>query len=92
VIPGVAVSAETAAMLTLKGIQGGDPEVIIGLAGRIKIAIDGLMPDWSSEMMDLLENAFPAATNLDAPAVQGKEIHGKIPDFTNPLVPERARP
>jgi NAD(P)-dependent dehydrogenase (short-subunit alcohol dehydrogenase family) len=92
VIPGVATSVETAARMTLKGIQSGDPEVIIGLAGRIKIAIDGLMPDWSSEMIDLLENAFPAPTNLESPAVQGKDIHGKIPDFTNPLVPKRARP
>ena len=42
--------------------------------------------------MGLLEHAFPAPANLDAPAVQGKDIHGTIADFTNRQVPERARP
>lgn len=92
VIPGVATSVETAARLTLQGIQGGDPEVIIGLGARIKIAIDGLIPGWSMEMTDLLEKAFPAPTNEDAPAVQGRNISGMIPNLTNPLVPKRARP
>jgi short-subunit dehydrogenase len=92
VIPGVAVSVETAARMAIRAIQGGDPEVIIGLPGRLKIAIDGLMPNWSSELTDLLENAFPDPANLHAPAVQGRDIRGTIPDFTNRMVPGRTRP
>jgi NAD(P)-dependent dehydrogenase (short-subunit alcohol dehydrogenase family) len=92
VIPGVATSVETAARIAIHAIQSGDPEAIIGLGARLKIAIDGLMPNWSAELMDLMENAFPAPTNLEAPAVQGRDIHGTIPDFTNKQVPDRARP
>jgi NAD(P)-dependent dehydrogenase (short-subunit alcohol dehydrogenase family) len=92
VLPGVATSAETAARIAIRAIQAGDPEAIIGLGARLKIAIDGLMPNWSAELMDLLESAFPAPRNLDEPAIQGKNIHGTIPDFTNRQVPERARP
>jgi NAD(P)-dependent dehydrogenase (short-subunit alcohol dehydrogenase family) len=92
VIPGVATSVETAARMALEAIQFGDPEVIIGLGGRLKIAIDGLLPNWSAEMMDLLEQFFPAPTNLNALAVQGQDIRGTIPDITNRLVPARTRP
>ncbi len=92
VIPGVATSVETAARMAIRGIQGGDPEVIIGLGARLKLAVDGILPNWSSELMDLLENAFPEATNLDAPAVQGRDIHGQVADFTNRIIPARARP
>lgn len=92
VIPGASTSVETAARMAISAIQGGDPEVIIGLGAKLKIAIDGIMPNWSAEIMDLLENAFPAPVNLNAPAVQGKNIQGKIPDFTNRQVPARTRP
>jgi NAD(P)-dependent dehydrogenase (short-subunit alcohol dehydrogenase family) len=92
VLPGVATSVETAAQRTIRAIQGGDPEVIIGLGARLKIAIDGLMPSWSAELMDLLEHAFPAPVNLGASAVQGKDLHGPVANFSNRMVPERTRP
>jgi NAD(P)-dependent dehydrogenase (short-subunit alcohol dehydrogenase family) len=91
VIPGIAASVETAARRTIQGIQAGDPEVIIGVGARLKLAVDGLFPNWSAELMDLLEHAFPAPTNQDSAAVQGKDIHGAVPDITNRMVPGRAR-
>ncbi len=92
VIPIVSTSVESAARAALRGIQGGDPEVIIGLGARLKLAFDGLMPNWSSEVMDLLERAFPAAEHLDGPAVQGREIQSAVANLTNQVVPHRARP
>ncbi len=92
VLPGVSTSVETAARKAIRAIQAGEPEVIIGLGARLKIAMDGLLPNWSAEMMDLLENVFPAPANLGRPAVQGKDIRGTIADFTNQMVPARARP
>jgi NAD(P)-dependent dehydrogenase (short-subunit alcohol dehydrogenase family) len=92
VLPGVAKSAESAARMAIQAIKGGDPEVIIGLAARLPIAIDALMPNWSAEMLGLLEHSLPDPANLGASAVQGKDIHGAIADFTNSIVPERARP
>jgi hypothetical protein len=49
------------------------------------------MPNWSAELMDLMENFFPTPVNLAASAVQGRDIHGTIPDFTNRQVPDRTR-
>lgn len=92
VVPGVATSVETASRMALRGIQGGDPEVLIGLGSRFKLAFDGVFPNWGDEMMDLLEHAFPAPSNIDAPAIQGKQIRSGVTDFTNRQVPERARP
>jgi NADP-dependent 3-hydroxy acid dehydrogenase YdfG len=92
VLPGIATSVEAAARKALRAIQGGDPEAIIGLGARLRLAIDALAPNWSAELIDLLELAFPAPTNLHAPAIQGRDIHGAIPDFTNRIIPGRARP
>ncbi len=39
VLPMVATSAEKAARLAIRAIQGGDPEVIIGLGARLMIAL-----------------------------------------------------
>ncbi len=91
-LPGLSTSAEAAATQAIRAIQGGDPEVIIGLAARLNVAFDGLFPDWSAELMALLERAMPAPADLDAPAVQGREIRGEIADFVNRLVPSAARP
>ena len=35
---------------------------------RLPVAIDGLMPGWSSELLGLLDHALPAPANLPVPA------------------------
>jgi len=90
-IPGVSTSAETAAKKALRAMQGGDPEVVIGLSARLNIAFDGLFPDWSSEVITLIERTMPAPSNIGAPAVQGEEIRGTIAGIVNQLVPSQAR-
>ena len=90
-LPGVATSAETAARKALGAIEHGDPEVIIGLSARLAVAFEGLFPDWSSELTSLIERAMPAPANLDAPAVQGQDLHGGLADWVNKLVPSEAR-
>jgi NAD(P)-dependent dehydrogenase (short-subunit alcohol dehydrogenase family) len=92
VLPGVAVSVETAARKTIRGIQAGDPDVFIGMGVRLRMALDGLWPNWSAEMVDLMEYVFPEPVSHGAPAVQGKHIRGEVPDFTNRMVPDRTRP
>lgn len=92
VIPIVATSVETAAKQAIYAIQAGDPEIVIGLGGWLRIALEGLIPNWTAEMTGLVERIMPAPVDLNAPAVQGRDIHGTIPDFNNRMVPERARP
>lgn len=90
-IPGLSISAERAASAAIRGIQGGDPEVLVGLPTRLAIVLEGLFPDWASEVTSLIERAMPEAKNIGDPAVQGRDIHGRIPDFANRLVPGRTR-
>lgn len=91
-LPGLATSAETAARGTIAAIQGGDPEKIIGLSAKLNIAFEGFFPDWTSELTALVERAMPAPKNVDAPAVQGGDLRGRLADFVNRLVPSAARP
>ena len=56
------------------------------------IAFDSLFPNWSAELMSLVERTLPPPVDLDAPAVQGKDLHGRVPDLLNRLVPPNARP
>ena len=61
-------------------------------SARIPVAVEGLIPNWTAEMMGLLEYSLPAPTNLGAAAVQGRDINSPIAAFANRMVPERARP
>ena len=90
-LPGLSTSADSAARQAIKAIQGGDPETIIGLSARLNIAFDGLFPEWSAELMALLERSMPAPTDLDGPAIKGEDLRGKLPDLANRLIPGRAR-
>ena len=90
-IPGIATSAEIAAEKAIFAIQAGDPEVIIGLAGKLNVAFEGLFPDWSAELVALIEKAMPAPANVGQPAVQGEELHGRFAEFVNRMVPQIAR-
>lgn len=92
VLPGLSMSVEQAARMTILGLQAGDPEVIIGLIGRVKTAVDAIFPFWSAELMDVVERAFPAPENVETPAVQGRDLYGPIANFTNRMVPDRTRP
>ena len=72
-------------------MQGGDPEVVIGLSAKLNIAFDGLFPEWSSEVITLIERTMPAPSNIGSPAVQGQEIQGTVAGIVNQLVPSQAR-
>lgn len=90
-LPGLSISAERAAKAAIHAIQGGDPEALIGLSTKLAVALEGIMPSWTAEATALIERTLPAPANLDGPAVQGQELRGKLADFANRLVPQRAR-
>ena len=91
-VPGLSASADRAARATLRGLCDGDPEVIVGLPARLAIALEGLCPGWTSELLGLVGMALPPPVNLDAPAIQGQDLHGTMPGLLNRLVPGAARP
>ena len=91
-VPGLSISADKAAAMAIRGIQAGEPEVVIGLSARLALAFDGVFPDLSSEIISLIERAMPAPQVDGEPAVQGKDVRGRIADFANRLIPDRARP
>ncbi|MBX6314094.1 MAG: SDR family NAD(P)-dependent oxidoreductase, partial [Isosphaeraceae bacterium] len=91
-LPGISASADTAARKTLRAICDGDPELVIGLSTRAAIAFDSLFPTWSAELTALIERALPGPVHLEAPAVQGQQLQGRLPSLLNRMVPEAARP
>jgi NAD(P)-dependent dehydrogenase (short-subunit alcohol dehydrogenase family) len=91
-IPGLSASADRSARAVLRAVCDGDPNLFVGLPARLAVALDNLVPGWTAEVLTLINQALPAPVNLDAPAVQGQELEGTMPDLLNRLVPASARP
>ncbi|MEO6810172.1 MAG: SDR family NAD(P)-dependent oxidoreductase, partial [Isosphaeraceae bacterium] len=91
-IPGLSASADRSARAVLRAVCDGEANLFVGFPSRVAAAVDGLVPGWSAEALTLVNQALPAPINLDAPAVQGQNLEGKIPTLLNKLVPETARP
>jgi len=90
-IPGLSTSADACAQAVLEGVCNGDPEVNVGPSTHLSIVMEGLFPDWAAELNTLVDQGMPAPKNLDAPAVQGQSLAGKVPSLLNKLIPEGAR-
>jgi NAD(P)-dependent dehydrogenase (short-subunit alcohol dehydrogenase family) len=91
-IPGLSASAERSARAVLRAVCDGEANLFVGLPCRVAAALNNLVPGWTAEALTLINQTLPAPINLDAPAVQGQDLEGKIPDLLNRLVPEAARP
>lgn len=91
-IPGLSASAERSARAVLRAVCDGEANLFVGLPSRVAAAVNNLVPGWTAEALTLINQTLPAPINLDAPAVQGRDLEGKIPGLLNRLVPETARP
>jgi len=90
--PLASISAERVARTLWRAILDGDPQVIIGWHARAAAALEQLAPNWSAEFLALMNQLLPPPTNLDAPAIQGQDLQGKIAGMLNRAVPGSTRP
>ena len=91
-VPLISTSAETAARSLWDAVLHGDPEVVIGWNARLAVVFHSLFPDWTVEMMGVVNRFLPSAKAIHGKATKGEDLTGKIPDMLNKIVPPGTRP
>ncbi len=91
-VPVISTSADYAAKKLWDGVIHGDPEVVIGWNARLAVIFHNLFPEWTVEMMSVVNRFLPAATQSHGPAVRGENLTGKVPESLNKVNPPGTRP
>ena len=91
-VPVVSTSAESAARLLWDAVIHGDPEVVIGWNARLAVVFHSLFPEWTTEMMGVVNRLLPSAKAIHGEATKGKDLTGTIPDMLNKVIPPGTRP
>ena len=91
-VPIVSTSAESAAKSLWNAVIHGDPEVVIGWNARLAVVFHNLFPEWTVEMMGLVNRLLPTATQAHGAAIRGEDLTGKIPDLLNKMIAPGTRP
>lgn len=91
-VPIASTSADYAARRLWDAALHGDPEVVIGWNARLAVVLHNLFPEWTVELMSVVNRLLPVATQLHGEAIRGEALGGKIPDTLNKLIPAGTRP
>jgi len=91
VLPVLSTSAETVARKLWQAVCDGDADIVVGWPARVAATVHALFPNWSIEGLTLLNQVLPGASGPNQ-AIQGQDIHGRLPEVLNRQVPESARP
>ena len=91
-IPLASTSAEHAAKQLWEGVLCGDPEVVVGWNARVAIILHNLFPEWTAELMSVVNRFLPAASQVHGESVRGERLSGKVPDTLNKAIPPGTRP
>ena len=91
-VPILSTSADYAARKLWDAAIHGDPEVVIGWNARLAVIAHNLFPDWTAELMGVVNRFLPAATQSYGAAVRGEDLPGKVPDALNKVIPAGTRP
>ncbi len=91
-LPLLSSSADHVARRLWQAVCDGEPSVIVGWPARLIVLLQNLVPNEVAEIMTLADRLLPASGNLGAPAVQGQDLRGPIPEMLNRAVPSAARP
>ena len=90
-IPGLSVSAESAANSILEACAIGDAELVIGLPAKFSVAANALFPNLTSDVRAFVNNHFlPEPGGIGADKVLGRESRGKLPAFVTTLTDRAA--
>jgi NAD(P)-dependent dehydrogenase (short-subunit alcohol dehydrogenase family) len=91
-LPLISTSAESVARQLWRGVLDGVPEVVVGWPAQMAVVLQSVIPNEIAEVMALANRILPPPDNPGAPATQGQDLSGAIPDLLNRAVPSKARP
>ena len=90
-LPLISTSAEHVAESLWRATCNGDAEVNVGWQAQVRATLDALLPNWSADSTALLASLLPRAQGT-APAIQGENVPGTVPELLSRMVPRQARP
>lgn len=91
-VPVVSTAADYAATKLWDAVLHGDPEVVIGWNARLAVVAHSLFPEWTVELLGVVNRFLPQAKALHGAATRGEDLTGKIPDMLNKITPPGTRP
>ena len=91
-VPVVSTSADLAARRLWDAVLHGDPEVVVGWNARLAVVFHSLFPDWTVELMGVVNRFLPSAEAAHGAPTRGEQLAGRLPDMLNKVVPPGTRP
>src|SRR5262245_12088783 len=89
-IPGLSISAESAARTILDACARGDGEVVLTLPAKIAVLMQALFPDLTADAAGVVgRSLLPGPGDGDTTLVAGHYSRGELPEFVTAL-PDRA--
>jgi len=77
-LPGIAISARTAARRIADAVQHGDSEITLGLPAQISTKLHALAPQTAQEFSGLLARLFPRATESGQETKRGRDSEHRV--------------
>jgi len=89
-MPGLSMTAESAARKILAACARGDAEAVLGLPAKVAVATQALCPNLVADALDLVNRVImPEPGGIGSASARGLESRGKLPDLATAL-PDRA--
>jgi len=85
-LPGLSLSAETAARQTLAACARGDAEAVLGLPAKLAVVAQALCPNVTADALALVNRwILPKPGGIGARFARGSASRGKTPEFATTL-------
>jgi hypothetical protein len=85
-LPGLSVSAESAARSILAAAARGDAELVIGLPAKLAVAAHALCPNLTDDLAALVNRwVLPDPGGVGTLRIPGRDSRGRLPDAVTTL-------
>jgi short-subunit dehydrogenase len=85
-IPGLSMNADSAARQIISACARGDGEIVLTLPAKLAVALEGICPGLTSDVMTLVNrHVLPEPGGVGPRRVKGKESRGLLPDAVTTL-------
>jgi len=90
-LPGLAISAESAARRIVQACKRGEAEVVLGLPAKVAVTVNALFPGLTADLLGLINRYFlPGPGGIGQQAVKGKESESALSPSLLTTLTERA--
>jgi short-subunit dehydrogenase len=77
-LPGLTISAETAARQVLNACRNGTAEVVLSIPAKIAVKLDALFPELTSKLLSVTSAVLPEEGGIGTGRARGRDSHSSI--------------